>query len=122
MLGPLLFIIYINDIINYSDIFKFTIYADDTTLIATLNPSSEMEMQYQISDRELKKIQQWLNVNKLSLNVEKTKFMIFGMPQKKIDIHRLKLAGTEIESVEHFKFIGITVDKHLKTGVPTPIG
>ena len=87
-------------------------YADDTTLFATLNPSSEMEMQYQIINRELEKIQQWLNVNKLSLNIEKSKFMIFSMPKKKIDIPKLKLAGTEIESVEHFNFIGITVDKH----------
>ena len=59
------------------------------------------------------KISEWLIVNKLSLNASKTKFMVFSMPQKKVVIPRLKFADTEIESVDQFNFLGITLDNHL---------
>ena len=62
---------------------------------------------------ELSKISEWLIVNKLSLNASKTKCMVFSMPQKKVVIQRLKFADTEIESVDQFNFLGITLDNHL---------
>ena len=62
---------------------------------------------------EISKISEWLIVNKLSLNALKTKFMVFSMPQKKVVIPRLKLADSEIESVDQFNFLGITLDNHL---------
>ena len=61
-------------------------------------------------NNELSKISEWLIVNKLSLNASKPKFMVFSMPQKKVVIPRLKLADTEIESVDQFNFLGITYD------------
>ena len=54
-----------------------------------------------------------LIVNKLSLNASKTKCMVFSMPQKKVVIPRLKFADTEIESVDQFNFLVITLDNHL---------
>ena len=67
----------------------------------------------QYINNELSKISEWLIVNKLSLNASKTKFMVFSMPQKKVVIPRLKLADIEIESVDQFHFLGITLDNHL---------
>ena len=54
-----------------------------------------------------------VTINKLSLNVNKTKAMVFHMPQKKIIIPNLQIADTVIEFVDTFKFLGITISKHL---------
>ena len=113
ILGPLLFIIYVNDITASSNIFKFLMYADDTTLFTTINCFENNENTNQYINDELSKINEWLIFNKLSLNASKTKFMVFSMPQKKVVIPRLKFADTEIESVDQFNFLGITLDKHL---------
>ena len=84
ILGPLLFIIYVNDITASSNIFKFLMYADDTTLFTTINCFENNENTNQYINDELSKINEWLIVNKLSLNASKIKFMVFSMPQKKV--------------------------------------
>ena len=84
IVGPLLFNILINDIIMSSNKFNFILYADDTTLNATVESFGETAADIQISIRnELQKICKWLDLNKLRLNVAKSKFMLFHMPQKK---------------------------------------
>ncbi len=86
ILGPLLFIIYINDIANLSNLFDFIIYADDTTLSTTLeiiiHDRNNSEIQSSIS-KELIGINDWLKTNGLSLNINKCKYMIFQTPQKR---------------------------------------
>ena len=119
ILGPLLFIIYVNDITASSNIFKFIMYADDTTLLTTINSFENNEHPNQYINNELSKISELLIVNKLSLNASQKKFMVFNMPQKKVVIPRLKLADTEIESVDQFNFLGITLDKHLNWNAHT---
>ena len=111
-MGPLLFIIYVNDITAASDIFNCTMYADDTTLSTSIN-CSENNNNCDLINSELSKINEWLIVNKLSLNTSKTKYMLFHMPQKKIVYPRLIIANKETESVEQFNFLGITLDHHL---------
>ena len=82
ILGPLLFVIYMNDIQTVSERFHFILYADDTTLTSTFCTFTQEvyhdvnHMSYLIN-LELSKISDWLAVNKLSLNVDKTKFIIF---------------------------------------------
>ena len=61
----------------------------------------------------MNKISDWLKLNKLSLNVQKTKMMIFHQPQRTVDIPKLKICNTEITCVDNFDFLGITLDKHL---------
>ena len=107
ILGPLLVTIYINDMAYSSDLFKLINFADDTTLITTLQYET-----HTIND-ELSKFHIWLKANKLSLNANKTKAMVFHMPQKNILIPQLQLAGTNIEFVDNFNFLGITINKHL---------
>ena len=79
-------------------------------LYTTLNLQEDTN---KILNDELAKIHNWLNVNKLSLNVAKTKAMLFHMPQKEIHHPQLKIAGFNIEFIDNFNFLGITINKHL---------
>ena len=100
-LGPLFFLIYINDLPSVSPIFHKLMYADDTTLNCNLNGvNSKVTINI-----ELSKISEseWLSSNKLSLNIKKTKFMIFHTPQRRVDYPVLKLNNVNIESVS-FQF------------------
>ena len=115
ILGPLLFIIYINEISQSSDKFDFLSYADDTTLSATLNKFSTSD-DMNISDLinlELYKINEWLEINKLSLNANKSRFMIFHMPNKHITLSILQISNTNIDKVNEFNFLGLTLDTRL---------
>ena len=75
ILGRLLFTIYINDIQFCSDLFPFIKYADDTTLLSP-NISNNNHISTVIND-EINKVHKWLCANKLSLNIQKTKYIIF---------------------------------------------
>ena len=80
ILGPLLFLIYINDLAMASAKCTPIMYADDTTLLSTLDNfnGNQSTNQHAIQiNAELIKIVDWLTVNKLSLNINKTKMMIF---------------------------------------------
>ena len=79
ILGPLLFNICINDIFMSSDKFNFILYADDTTLNATVESFGETAANIQLGN-ELQKLCKWLDFNKLHLNLAKSKFMLFHMP------------------------------------------
>ena len=85
IVGPLLFNIFINDIIMSSDKFNCILYADDTKLNATVESFGDTAADVQLSIKnELQKICKWLDLNNLHLNVAKSKFMTFHMPQKVI--------------------------------------
>ncbi len=80
ILGPLLFIIYMNDIAHVSKMFDFIIYADDTTLSTIIEIVVRCTTDLTISEilnNELSMVNNWLKVNKLSLNIKKSKYMIF---------------------------------------------
>ena len=76
ILGPLFFSILINDIVNSSSKLLFLMYADDTTIYFNLEDFSSLNREYEIN-RELEKVNTWFQLNKLTLNVEKTKCMLF---------------------------------------------
>ena len=81
VLGPLLFLIYINDICNSSNILKFYIFADDTNLLHGDKNLKNLEKTF---NKELAKVSNWLIANKLTLNISKSNFVIFRRYQKKI--------------------------------------
>ena len=116
-------IIYMNDIHIASEQFNFILYADDTNMTSPMcSFSSQIALQSmpmtQFSHNinvELNNIQEWLSINKLSLNVKKTKFMIFHYRQRNIDnlILDLQISSEKIERVAEFNFLGLTVDENL---------
>ena len=81
ILGPLLFLLYINDLGCVSSSIASILFADDTNLFKTGNDLNKMQEELNC---ELSKISQWLKVNKLSLNIGKTHFVVFT--NKKIDL------------------------------------
>ena len=114
ILGPLLYLIYMNDIQNCSDFFKYILYADDTTLFNPLNNYSNSNDD-ELINNEINKVQNWLCANKLSLNIKKTKFMIFHTNQRKLEdkIPKIQINNVPIEHVKEFNFLGITLDENL---------
>ena len=76
ILGPLLFSIYINDIVTVSKKLKFLLYADDTTIYFNLEDFSGINVEENVSN-ELNTVNSWRSLSKLSLNTAKTKCMIF---------------------------------------------
>ena len=69
VLGPKLFILYVNDICNVSTIFKFILFADDTNMFYS---NSDIADLVQLTNIELEKLRVWFAVNRLSLNISKT--------------------------------------------------
>ena len=125
ILGPLLFIINMNDIHVASDKFHAILYADDTNLVSSLcsfnvNISNhvfpeDMSTLSSNINSELQLITDWLEINKLSLNIKKTKFMFFHYHQKNIAqlIPKLSINGHPIDRVTNFNFLGLTIDENL---------
>ena len=109
ILGPLLFIIYINDFCNSSNLLSFVLFADDSNLFFShKNPNTLVRT----INTELKKVTQWIRANKLSLNLQKTKYMIFSNTIENLNSDII-LDNTPLENVSHIKFLGITVDNKL---------
>jgi hypothetical protein len=111
ILGPLLFLLYINDIQNCSKLISIILFADDTTIsyshkcLKTLNETIQLE---------LDKISNWLNVNKLSINISKTKFIVFRSSKKKQNYDTTILLNNEnIEQAKTTTFLGVVIDEHL---------
>ena len=112
ILGPLLFLIYINDFSESSDIFSMRLFADDPSLTASAKNIDELLLKI---NKELPNIYDWLCANKLTLNLRKTKYLIF-QPRQKVDYNLLpplSIAGQCLEQVSKIKYLGIYIDSHL---------
>ena len=106
ILGPALFILYINDI---SMLMKSIVFADDTNLFYSGDNLSQV---CETVSTELGKLHSWFQVNKLSLNIAKTTFMIFGNKQCE-DNHVVSINGMNIKRVYVTKFLGVHIDSRL---------
>ena len=111
ILGPLLFSIYINDLPNFTNDFGLIMYADDTTLFCDFDNVNVTE---ETINYELVKLTEWLACNQLSLNVNKTKFMVFHSVRKTVNYPTLSINGINIERVADFNFLGIQLSEDLK--------
>ena len=111
VLGPLLFLIYLNDLhnaIKYSKVYHF---ADDTNLLNISDSPNKLQKQLNI---DLKLLYKWLLANKISLNCAKTEFIIFHKPGHKPTFDfRIKMNGHRVRPSDHIKYLGIYLDSTL---------
>ena len=108
ILGPLLFVIYINDIPQINSFAKFILYADDANIIISADSFEEIQCKIEML---LENLQSWVYNNGLKLNIKKTKYMLFtNRPKIEIDV---KLNGTLIERSVCERFLGVLVDDNL---------
>ena len=111
VLGPLLFLLYINDLPNISNKLKFYLFADDTNIYFESTSLSELETTF---NKELKKMYLWLNVNRLSLNIGKTNFIIFHPFNKPVkSVVTLLINKKAISEENYLKYLGVVVDSTL---------
>lgn len=112
ILGPLLFVLYVNDLLSRMPDETIMSYADDTAAISSANTwyEAQVKMNEMLSD-----IAQWLAFNKLSLNVNKTVFITFGCYSDSVPAQvDISIMGDNIKRVEQTKYLGIIFDSNLK--------
>ena len=111
VLGPLLLLIYINDLCKATQYCKVHHFADDTNLFHTSKSVKNLNKQI---NRDMKHLNNWLSANKISLNVEKTELVIFKSPRKVLlDEIKIKLSGKRLYPSNSVKYLGIKIDRFL---------
>ena len=85
------------------------LFADDTNLIFEIE-----DQETQFINQVLTEISKWFSANKLSLNIEKTKFILFGKNSHDLDAIHLKINGVDIDRINSIRFLGVTIQKNLK--------
>ena len=112
-LGPLLFIIYLNDLEKCLKFSRASIYADDTSITIAWDDVAKL---VEDAHQELSNLSEWMRVNKLSPNPKKTEFMVIGHPlkTKNLDLPEvLKLNASDIKRVDKTKSLGLIIDEKL---------
>ena len=102
ILGPLLFLIYINDIQRSSNILNFIQFADDTSIFFT---HKNIPFINRTLNKELENVYQWLRCNKLIINMSKTSFMIFSKMNYDIEDIKIKIDKSQLLHTNHTKFL-----------------
>ena len=111
ILGPLLFLIYINDLADVSEKLFALLFADDSNIFLSGNDPDEL---IRTMNEEMVAVVDWLNINKLSLNLKKTHFIIFSRKKEKVDVtENLIVNNSIIDRTDKTKFLGVIIDQHL---------
>ena len=111
ILGPLLFLLYINDLANASKLIFSVLFADDSNLFLTDKNPNEL---IKIMNKEISHVVNWLNINKLSINLKKTHYMIFRKRRVKLHItETLCINNVKIDQIDKTKFLGVVIDPYL---------
>ena len=112
IIGPLFFIIFMNDIFYASELLFNVLYADDTSIFLS---HKDLQTLVQSMNNEMKHISQWLKANKLTLNSEKTYYMVFHRGRRKsYNNIKLYIDDAIIEEASTIKYLGVILDNKLK--------
>ena len=112
VLGPLFFLVYVNDVLNAMDDCNIKLYADDTVLYQSGINSHETAAKLQTS---LDLFVRWCSINKLTINIKKTKTMVFGTRHKVKKAKNLDIVINKehLKLVPSYKYLGLIVDSTL---------
>ena len=111
VLGPLFYLIFINNMPNSSCVFKFNLFVDDSTVSHAFD-RGEVELNNVIINDEFEKMYRWLVANRLAINVSKTKFMLFAY-RNRCTLINVKLGDDIIEVTDDTRFLGVVLDNRL---------
>ena len=107
-LGPLLFLLYINDLPESSKKLIFRIFDHDTNIFYS---SKDPEQLQRVINEELGNVLKYCKANKLSINFKKTHYMLITSPRKKVDV---QVSACDIEQKSQIKYLGVFIDDCLK--------
>ena len=112
ILGPLLFLIYVNDLPKSTNVLSPVMFADDTNLF---HSHTNLTTLFRVVNRELCKLSEWFAANSLSLNIGKTKYALFHPIKKKVppNLPQLFIDNHRIERNKVNKFLGILIHENL---------
>ena len=106
-----MFLIFIYDLPNSSSLFKFILFADDSTPSTSFAEENALEFTLTLN-HELNNVNNWLTSNRICVNADKIKYMLFSY-RKLLHINNIKIGSKTIEEANNIKFLGIIFDKHL---------
>ena len=111
-LGPLLFNIFINDLVRSSYLLEFILFADDTNLFFSSRNVTEL---FFTANQELRKVARWFTFNHLDLNLGKTNYILFRRRQLRAPTYQFNLTidGCEISKTDCTRFLGVLIDENL---------
>ena len=105
--GPLLFLVYINDLPSITcNRCNVSLYADDTVLYCYASDVNDLERNL---NEDLLKLAIWLKENKLTLNLNKTRSMIIGSDRKLCNLSSMSVSVSTILNASNFKYLGVTI-------------
>ena len=110
IIGPLLFLIYINDLSKVYNHMMPLLFADDTNLFASGLDVNKVQQEVEI---ELNQISEWLKIDKLSLNIKKTHFIVFTNKNVLKPVLQISIDGHKIDETDRTKFLGVVIDSKL---------
>ena len=110
VLGPLMYILYVESIAMLQMQCKYFMFADDTALVFSEKNEDELEQNIQNS---LNLFYEWLCANKLFLNEEKSVYMRFKAKNKEINPLTINIKGRQMDEVKQYRYLGLTIDENL---------
>ena len=111
VLGPILYLIYVNELPHISDLFSTCLFADDTTLIFENNNKNDLITS---CNTGINIFYMWCCANRLSVNISKTKVMLYSNTLFPSDISEIYINNTIIEYASNVRFLGLIIDDKLK--------
>ena len=112
VLGPLFFIIYVNDMVRACPGLELVLFADDTSGFAKDKDTGRLMDKV---NEGLGQLSSWFSKNKLTLNIKKTEYVFFGGPHRHLPLERgIMIGGEQVRRVDGARFLGIWVDEGLR--------